>query len=61
MSDLTVILYDAETKAEEARGDGFRQASERDCDSPLGGLHMIDERKATAPAERVEAARWGDV
>ena len=61
MPDLTVILYNAEPKAEEARGARFRQASERDGDSPRGGSHMVDERKATTPAEPVEAARRSDV
>jgi len=30
MSDLTVILYDGETKGDEARAEDFRQVSERD-------------------------------
>jgi hypothetical protein len=60
MLDLTVILYGAETKAEKALGNGFRQASGRDCGSP-GGSNMIDPPKPIARAERVEAACRGDV
>ena len=61
MSDLTVILYDGETKGDQAHGENLRQIGERHWDSPAGGSPMIDEWKAPAPAERVGAVRRGEV